>query len=437
MDAYAAPGKGRTLRSRIVFRSSPVNLPWTTLRLAGRFAVPLALWYTVGEVLRYLLFLAGYRFGLHHAAVPIFVISLIVMVTLGVTVAMLHSVKNGLPAVRKQELDESLTSWVAPEEETVLDALTRALLPFMIFYLAWNWFSQDAQSFEQEAAGRGSAQGGLSGQLQAMKSIIALYDHVWVAVGLTALFLVLKFIAERFVEPKWPRVGGVTVALFEVNWTLFGLFTVNQGRNWLNGWIENRVAWGWLGDVTGPAFGWFDSYWPSFKEAVLGGLVWLVIAGVVLGVDADEETALGKGRVGRGLRVAAGMDRPHTPWEVLTRELRDKWLPTFYGFRMVFRAGLLPFAVFCLLFMAIDDGEIVADRGVYYLLGPHDAAWWVPMLHVVGFGVGFVHQALRVCLLAAAFDLVVARVSARTSAPAGVPPSAVPTPGAVPQAPRY
>ena len=415
-----------------------MTLPWTTLRLAGRFAVPLALWYTVGETLRYLLFLAGYHFGLRHAVVPIFVISLVVVVTLSVTVAMVHSVKAGLPAVRKQELDESLTSWVAPAEETILDALTRALLPFMIFYLAWNWFSQDAQAFEQSAAGRGAAHGGITGQIDAMESVIALGKHVYVAIGLTALFLVLKFVAERFVEPKWTRTGSVAVALFEVNWTLFGIFTVNEGRGRLTDWIENRVAWGWLGDVTGPMFGWFDTLWPSFKEAVLGGLVWLVIAGVILGVDADEETALGKGRIGRRLHSAAGIDRPHTPWEVITRELRDKWLPTFYGFRMVFRAGLLPFAVFCLLFTAVDDGELLARRGVYYLLGPHDVTWWAPVLDVVGFGVGLVHQILRICLLAAAFDLVVARVSERTSARAPSSSAApVPAARAVPPAPRH
>jgi len=403
------------------------------LRLAGRFVVPLALWYTVGQVLRFVLFLLGYHFGLRHAVVPILVISLIVMVTLGVTVAMLHSVKDGLPAVKKRELDESLTSWAAAEEETILDAVTRALLPFMIFYLAWNWFAEDAQAFEQAAAGRGNAQNGLSGQLDAMKSIIALGDHVYVAIALTAGFLILKFIAERLVAPRWPRVGGVTVALFEVNWTLFGLFTVNEARNGLTNWIENRTAWGWLGDVTGPAFGWFDMLWPSFKEAVLGGIVWLVIAGVVLGVDSDEETQLGKGRVGRSLISASGIDRPHTPWEVLTREWRDKWLPTFYGFRMVFRAGLLPFAVFCVLFMGLDDGALLAQRGIYYLLGPHPIAYWVPRIDVVYFAVDLVHQMLRVCLMAAAFDLVVGRVSGRTSPPVSLPLPSVPAPPAGPR----
>jgi hypothetical protein len=398
-----------------------VTLPWTTLRLAWRFAVPLALWFTIGQVLRYLLFLGGYHFGMHHAAVPIFVISLIVMVTLGVTVAMLHSVKDGLPAVKKRELDESLTSWTAAEEETILDAVTRALLPFMIFYLAWGWFSQDAQDFEQSAAGRGNAQGGVFGQIQAMKLTVALDHHVWVAIGLTAAFLVLKFIAERFVEPRWPRFGGVTVALFEVNWTLFGIFSVDKARGGLTNWITSRVFWHWLGEITGPAFGWFDALWPSFKEAVLGGLVWLVIAGVVLGVDADEETQLGRGRVGRGLASASGMDRPHTPWEVITREWRDKWLPTVYGFRMVFRSGLLPFMVFCVLFAGLEDGVLLLQRGVYYLIGPHPVAYWMTTIQVVYFFAELLHQMLRVCLMAAAFDMVVGRVSGRSATPASVP----------------
>jgi hypothetical protein len=142
-------------------------------------------------------------------------------------------------------------------------------------------------------------------------------------------------------------------------------------------------------------------------------------------VDADEETALGKGRVGRGLISVSGIDRPHTPWEVVTRELRDKWLPTFYGFRMVVRAGLLPFAVFCMLFMGLEIGALMTERGIYYVLGPHEIGYWVTRLDVIHFGVDLVHQMLRVCLMAAAFDLVVRRVSERTAEPESAPsPSA-------------
>jgi hypothetical protein len=119
-------------------------------------------------------------------------------------------------------------------------------------------------------------------------------------------------------------------------------------------------------------------------------------------------------------------------------------LPTFYGLRMVFRAGLLPFAVFCVLFMGLDDAALYAERGVYYLLGPHEVGWWVPRLSVIHFGVELVHQALRVCLMAAAFDLVVARVSERTSArasalrPAGaIAPAGPPAPPSLPGGPAH
>jgi hypothetical protein len=117
---------------------------------------------------------------------------------------------------------------------------------------------------------------------------------------------------------------------------------------------------------------------------------------------------------------ASGIDRPHTPREVLTRELRDKWLPAVYGLRMVFRAGMLQFGVFCALFAGLEALAPMAERGVYYLLGQHELGWWQPRLSLVDFFVELVHQVLRVCLLAAAFDLVVGRVSARTAAPAPV-----------------
>jgi hypothetical protein len=405
-----------------VLRTSPVILPWTTLRLAGRFAVPLALWFTVGQTLRYLLFLGGYYAGLHNAVIPIIVLSLTVMVTLAVTVAMVHSVREGLPAVQARDFDERLAPWAADEEEGILAAVTRSLLPFMIFYLAWNWFSDDAKTFVQSAAGRGYAQGGISGQLAGMKIIIALGLHVYVAIACTVVFFVLKVVAERVVEPRWPRVGGVSIAFCEVNWTLFGIFTVNQWRGDLTGWITGRVAWAELGKITGPLFGTFNSLWPLFKDAVLGSLVWLVIAGVILGVTAEEEAALGQGRFGRKVISASGIDRPHTPREVLTRELRDKWLPAVYGFRMVFRAGVLPFGVFCALFSGLEALAPLAHRGLYYLLGPHDLGFWQPRLSLIDFAVELVHQVLRVCLLAAAFDLVVSRVSART-ATAGSGPS--------------
>lgn len=406
--------------------SSPLRLPLATLRLAGRFAVPLTLWFTVGEGLRYGLFLVGYHFGLHNSVIPILILGLTIMVSLAITAAMLHSVRRGLPAVQARALDEHIAPWAAEEDERVMAALSRALLPFMIFYLAWGWFTQDAKEFEQSAAGRGAAQGGIFGQLDASKIIIGLLNHTYVAIVCTIIFFALKVLADRFVEPRWPKIGGIAVAYCEVNWTLFGLFTIDVARRGIASWISGRVFWADLDRLSGPVLGWLSTLWPLFKDAVLGALVWLVIAGVVLGVTAEEEAVLGRGRLGRRVIRASGIDKPRTPREVLTRELRDKWLPTVYGFRLVFRAGMLPFAVFCALFAGLEVLQPLAKRGAFYLLGPHELSWWEPRMGLLGFVVDLVHQALRVCLLAAAFDLVVTRVSARTAGPGPIPSSARP-----------
>lgn len=398
-------------------RLSPLSLPWTTLTLAARFALPLALWYTLGELLRFLLMYGGYRLALTkigEAVAPIATLSLLVMLTLCIAVAMMHSVRAGLSAIRAREDDGDLAPWaVGNDDETILDAVGRALLPFMIFYLAWGMFRDDAVEFANAASGRGFAEGGFEGQLRGLGMLSTLGDHLYIAIGLTVGFFVLKFVCERLLLPRMPRSGGILLAYCEVNWALFGIFTVEAVRGKASGWITNREGWGWLRDLVGHGL----DQWPTFKFAVLGSLVWLVIAGVILGVDtADEEAALGGSRAGRGLARISGIRKERTPLEVLTRELREKWLPTWFGFRLVRRAGLLTFGAFCALFTGLDVLEELTGRGVYVLIGAHDVDWWAIRLTPIDFSVGLVFEALRICLLAAAFDLVVARVSARNAA---------------------
>jgi hypothetical protein len=409
---------------------SPLTLPWATLKLVARFGLPLALWYTLGELLRFLLIYGGYRLGLTRIGAPvapILTLSLLVMVTLSVSVAMMHSVREGLAAVQEREDDGDLAPWAVGNDESMMDALSRALLPFMIFYLAWGWVTEDARAFASAAASRGLVDGGIEGQSRGMGLLITLNRHLYIAIALTVAFFVLKYVCERYVAAKAPRTGSLLTAFCEVNWALFGLFTIDQLRNKAGGWITDRQAWGWLRQVAGHGI----DLWPEFKFAVLGSLVWLVIAGVILGVDAeDEEAALGRGRAAQRLVRVSGIDRRHTPLEVMTRELREKWLPTWFGMRLVRRAGFLTFALFCVLFMGLDVAKDLTLREVYVLLGPHPIGWWLPRLTVSGLLVGMVFEALRICLLAAAFNLVVARVSARNAArepepgPSRTPPRA-------------
>ncbi|RKS71107.1 hypothetical protein BZB76_5593 [Actinomadura pelletieri DSM 43383] len=416
---------------------SPLILPWATLKLAGRFLLPLALWFTVGELLRYGAMYGGYRLGSMKGTAatvaPIATIGLLVVITLTVAVLMVHSVREGLDVVHAREADGDLTPWAVGNEESVVGALGRAALPFVIFYLAWGLQGEDAREFADMAASRGFAEGGIQGQIDSLGMLLSLEKHIGLAIGLTAGLFVLKVAAEWRLEERLPRAVGALVAFLEINFALFGIFTIDHLRNKGTEWFTERQAWAWVTDVAGPAL----QLWGPFKEAVLGALIWLVIAGVILGLDArDEQIVLGRSRAAQRLARAGGVDRVNSPREILTRGLREMWLPAWYGLRLVRRSGMMPFATFCLLFAGLDLAEEGSRRFVYELIGPHEVTWWIQALPFVGYGTALVFEILRICLLAAAFNLVMARVTARTAAKAVDPPDpSVPSSGPVSPAP--
>jgi hypothetical protein len=398
---------------------SSLTIPWTTLKLAGRFAIPLALWFTVGWALRYALFYAGYQ-GRNVTGLPIFALSFAILVQLAVTVAMLHSLRDGLAAIRRRDM-QTLAPWAARDDESIFDAMGRALLPFLIFYLAWGMLRADAQEIVGFATGRGFAEGGIEGQLEGMEILLTLDDRVWLAATGAVVFFVVKAGTEWWLLPRLARVGALLLAVFELHWTLFGVFSVDKLRGYAGEWLSGRAAW----EPVDNSLSWLGPLWEPFKFAVLGALVWLVIAGVVLGVDADETAAVGGGRVGRRLAAVSGLEQRRSPRELFSRELREKWFPAIHGFRLVRQAGWMVFGVFCVLFAGLDVGEYLLRRGIYYVIGPHPIEFWMVRLPVIDFAVELVHTVLRLCLLAAAFNLLVARVSARNaargapSAPAG------------------
>ncbi|MFI0481907.1 hypothetical protein [Actinomadura sp. 9N215] len=414
---------------------SPLILPLATLRLAGRFVLPLTLWFTVGELLRYGAMYGGYRLGTMKGTAatvaPIATIGLLVVITLAVAVLMVHSVREGLDVVHAREADGDLTPWAVGNEESVIGAMGRAALPFVIFYLAWGLQGEDAREFADMATARGFQEGGLQGQIDALGMLLSLEKHIGLAIGLTAGLFVVKVAAEWSLEERLPRAIGALVAFLEINFALFGIFTIDHLRGKGVDWFTGREAWAWVTDVAGPAL----DVWPPFKDAVLGALIWLVIAGVILGLDAgDEQVVLGRSRTARRLAAAGGVGRTNSPREILTRGFREMWLPAWYGLRLVRRSGMMPFATFCLLFAGLDVAEEASRRFVYELIGPHEVTWWIQALPFVGYGTAVVFEVLRVCLLAAAFNLVMARVSARTAAKA-VGPSRPSVPSSAPGPP--
>ncbi|MBE1533327.1 hypothetical protein [Actinomadura algeriensis] len=416
---------------------SPLTLPWATLKLAGRFVLPLTLWFTLGELLRYGAMYGGYRLGtmdgLAATVAPLLTIGLLVVITLTTTALMIHCVREGLDVVHARSAGGDLTPWaVGNENESALGAMGRAALPFVIFYLAWGQQAEDAREFAETAASRGFTEGGIQGQVDGINLLLSLEKHVRLAIVLTAAFFVLKVLVEWLLEERLPRTVGPLAGFLEINFALFGIFTIDQLRDQGAQWFTDRQAWDWFSQAAGPLL----TVWPPFKEAVLGALIWIVIAGVILGLDTgDERLVLGQSRTARRIAAAGAIDRANSPREILTRGLREMLLPAWFGLRLVRRSGMMPFATFCLLFSALHVGEDVAVRRTYELIGAHDVAWWLPRMPFIGYGAGLVFEILRICLLAAAFNLMVTRVTARTAAKAVEPHPSGPSPEHAPPAP--
>lgn len=418
--------------------------------LAVRFFVPLALWYTVGQLVVWGLSWASFRLGLKNDVTPLLFLGAIVIVKLIVTVAMLHSVREGLPAVRARRLDDDFAPWRGEESESLLGAVSRSLFPFLIFYLAWGVLAEDARAFSSSNASRGLAEGGLEGGVQGLGQAIAVEEHVPLAIGLAVAFFVLKTVTERWLLPRYPRIMGILIAVFEIYWALFALFTITRGLRAIASWITSRTAWegsvGRIPDipVMGDALSWvFDDLVSMFNDGVVLALIWLIIAGVVLGAHLnDEENLL---RRSERLRAAFARMRglravPAEAMEQVTQTLlREKWVPAVNGIRLIRYAGIPAFAVFSVFYAAVSVLDELGRRGVHVLLGAESPAWWGPRLTIVGFAVGLVVEMLRICLLAAAFDLVVARAADRLRRAAAAPPQGSPwrwspagSPGAVP-----
>lgn len=150
---------------------SPLILPWATLKLAGRFVLPLALWFTVGELLRYGAMYAGYRLGTMKGVAatlaPIVTVGLLVVITLAVTVLMVHCVREGLDVVHARDAGGGLTPWAVGNEESVIGAIGRAALPFVIFYLAWGGTARTPASSPARPRAAGSPRAASKGRSRA------------------------------------------------------------------------------------------------------------------------------------------------------------------------------------------------------------------------------------------------------------------------------
>jgi hypothetical protein len=169
-------------------------------------------------------------------------------------------------------------------------------------------------------------------------------------------------------------------------------------------------------------------YLPDMKDGLVQPLVWLAMAAVVYSSSMTEDAKVIEGtRV--EARVSGLWQRLPGPVqaavEFFSRGFRDKYIPLVNGFRLVLSGGALFYLTFCLVYVALEALASVGFIGLTKLVGPHEVLWWQMWEGAVSFPVNLVHEVLRICLLAVAFDLALRRASAR---PVPKPTSPMPVP---------
>ncbi|MDN3351788.1 hypothetical protein [Actinomadura sp. DC4] len=373
-----------------------VLLPVAAVRLAGRYFVPLALWFSAGAIVRYLLIQEISRLG-HgghsevRRALVLLPLSVTVLASLAVTIGMMFTLGRGLKVIHDPA-------------EPYVTAISRTLFPFVLIYLGWNLYTDDLRAVLRADAQR------LADAGDAMNAGNLLDLSIVVCLVVAAVAWLLRFLCERRYESRPSRTLEVLIAFLEVDFTLYALYSVVRFVRGAQRWIADREFWHAItGVVSLPGPG-------PVEDALILPLVWLAIAAIVYGLEMRDREAV------QGTPLEKIPDRlaghPRRLAEVASRSLREKYVPVVHAVRLVLRAGAPAFAWFCLCYVAIGALMDRLQRGVVVLIGTdHTVRFWNLALTPVEFGRHLLQEILRLALLAAMFDLVMRKVSAGTPAP--------------------
>ncbi|GAA2689839.1 hypothetical protein GCM10010412_079120 [Nonomuraea recticatena] len=405
---------------------SPFSLPLHALRLAGKCALPLIMWFSVGEAARFGLLYLGTEIshGDYRQArlvATIAVMTLVVMLAMAITTGMLHSLRGALWETAARG-GESERYWVA------LDRIAPA---FAAIYLTWNFVRRDAQDFISLDWLHNLDQnfynpiltGVAEGKEAETTAGAGLSDLDWrVSLASMAVAMGLRWFFNRMVERGEGKVAGVAAALSEFALFFFGLNATMTLASLRADWVGHRQVVAESGELWKQAKenvpGW-ESFWtalgeirPYLVDALIVPLTWLTIAILVFGAFSEEaRTAV------RGVRrLEEGVDRleqSHTitqnSFNRVTGSFMERWVPLVNTFRLVIKGGAALFGMMCLFYVALRLGADYADRGVRTLIGSETPYWWLVISEPIEFVKNLLVTTLTMCLLAATFDIAATR----------------------------
>ncbi|NRQ33148.1 hypothetical protein HII36_15040 [Nonomuraea sp. NN258] len=400
---------------------SPYSLPLHALRLAGKCAVPLILWYAAGQAVRYALLFGATEVAYGEwrqvrLVATMTLLTLIVMAAMTVTTGLLYTLRGALWEMRARRGE-------GVEDERFFRVLDRVAPAFAVLYLAWGFHAEDARDLQTmdmnhhfyeltEASWFGE-------ESQVGKSLI---DLDWrVSLGAMVVTFGLKMLFAKLVEQGKGQLAGFAAAFSEFAFVFYGLNATFAFADLRSEWTDHRSV------VSGTKELWeqaqkdlplwktitdaFGEFWPYFIDAVAIPLAWLTVAMLVFGAFSDEARTLVKGtRLERGVdRLEGSHDLTQKSFDQVTGGFKDRWLPLANSMRMIVKGGAPLFGMMCLCYVAITVAAQYAERVAVTLIGSQvDWAWAFKVAPVT-----FVHElvvtVLSMALLAATYDLAATR----------------------------
>ncbi|MEV4367665.1 hypothetical protein AB0J71_11390 [Nonomuraea sp. NPDC049637] len=404
---------------------SPYSLPLHALRLAGKCALPLILWYAAGQVVRFVLLYAATELAygdlrqLRLVGTVTF-LTLIVLAAMTVTTGMLYTLRGALWEMRARR-EEGV------EDERFFRVLDRVAPAFAVLYLSWGWHVEDARALQRMD---------LNHHFYDMQSAAwfgeetpvgkGLTDLDWrVSLGAMVVLFGLKWLFAKLVEQGKGKLYGFGAAFSEFAFVFYGLNATVAIAGLRSEWVEHRSVVAGTNDLLEQAEKsvplWktvtdaVSDFWPFFIGGVAVPLAWLTVAMLVFGAYSDETRSLVKGtRLERGVdRLEDSHDLTKRTFDQLTGGFRDRWLPLANSLRMIAKGGAPLFGMMCLSYVALTVGAEYAERAVVTLVGAQADWVWAYKQGPLAFVSGLVVTVLTMALLAATYDLAATRARLR------------------------
>ena len=400
---------------------SPFSLPLHALKLAGRCALPLILWFAAGELVRFVLLYGATEvaYGDYRQlrlVATMTLLTLIVLAAMTVITGMLYTLRGALWEIRARAAD-------GEQDERFFRVLDRVAPAFAVLYVAWGFHVEDARDVQQmdilhhfydmtDAAWFGE------------ETVVgrSLADLDWrVSLGAMVVTFGLKVLFAKLVEKGRGRFYGFAAAFSEFAFVFYGLNATVALADARSEWMEHRSVVAGTQEVwteaqkTVPFWEGVGELWPLAIDAIAIPLAWLTVAMLVFGSFSDEARTLVKGtRLERGVdRLEASHDLTRRSFNHVTSGFRDRWVPLANSLRMVIRGGAPLFGMMCVCFVAVTVGTQYAERIVRTLVGSEREWAWIYLGAPVNFVCDLLVTSLTLATVAAAFDLAATRARLR------------------------